>query len=305
MIIGQSLSMQRVFATIQKVAATDANVLILGENGTGKELIARSLHQQSLRVAGPFVDVDMGSLSTGTFESELFGHLKGAFTGASMDRVGRFELAEGGTLFLDEIGNLSGAQQATLLRVLQQRTVNRVGGAQAIPIDIRLICATNLPIAQRVQTGTFRQDLLYRINTVEIHLPPLRARKGDIRLLAEHFLQHYASRYGKPAPTLSLPAWRRLDAHPWPGNVRELQHSMERLVVLGDGSTIEAADLQFSAHGLSEPGLYVDSFHLETVEETIIRKVLAQEGGNISHAAQVLGLSRAALYRRMEKYGLG
>lgn len=305
MIIGQSPSMQLVFKTIQKVAGTDANILILGENGTGKELVARELHQKSRRQDKAFVDVDMGSLHAGIFESELFGHIKGAFTGAMQDRTGRFELAEGGTLFLDEIGNLTASQQASLLRVLQQRIVNKVGSSQAIPIDIRLICATNLPMEAQVSSGKFRQDLLYRINTVTIHLPPLRARKGDIRLLAEHFLQVYAARYTKTCPHLSVSAWKRLEHHNWPGNVRELQHSMERLVIMADSEEVQASDLQFSAHGLTASTLYLDTLNLDKAESIIIRQALAQEGGNISHAARILGLSRAALYRRMEKYGLG
>ncbi|MEM7374622.1 MAG: sigma-54 dependent transcriptional regulator [Bacteroidota bacterium] len=304
MIIGQSPSMQLVFETIRKVAGTDANVLILGENGTGKELVARELHKTSHRSSQAFVEVDMGSLHGGIFESELFGHKKGAFTGASSDRQGRFELAEGGTLFLDEIGNLTAAQQARLLRVLQQRIVNRVGSSQPIPVDIRLICATNLPLEALVKQGEFRQDLLYRINTVTIHLPPLRARKGDIQLLAQHFLQLYAKRYDKPCPQLTSSASKRLEQHHWPGNVRELQHSMERLVILADAEVVQASDLQFSPHGSTASALYLDTLNLAEAESLIIRQALAQEGGNISHAASVLGISRAALYRRMEKYGL-
>jgi DNA-binding NtrC family response regulator len=303
--LGRSPAMQQVFATIQKVAPTEANVLILGENGTGKELAARELHRLSPRAGEVFLGVDMGSLSETLFESELFGHAKGAFTDARTDRAGRFEVASGGTLFLDEIGNLSLSLQAKLLSALQNRAVTPLGANRAIPVDVRLICATNRPIHELVAREQFRQDLLYRINTVEIHLPPLRERQGDIGLLAEHYLEVYARKYGKPPRRLSAAARRKLEEYPWPGNVRELQHAVERALILGEGEVLEPGDfLLVAPEPQAGPSLALASYHLEEVEKEAIRKVLRKHQGNVSQAAKELGLTRTALYRRMAKYGL-
>ena len=310
-IIGQSPAMQRVFETIRKVAPTDANVLVLGENGTGKELVARALHRLSARSDEVFVGVDLGALSESLFESELFGYVKGAFTGADEDRPGRFEVASGGTLFLDEIGNIPPTQQQKLLTVLQQRQVTRVGSTVARPIDIRLVSATNRPIYESVKAGDFRQDLLYRINTVEIRLPPLREREGDLRRLAEHFVGVYARKYDKPVTGLAESAIEKMESYSWPGNVRELQHTVERAVILSDASTLQPSDLMFSAPSdddvdaeRGEAMLALETFDLEDVEREVIRKALSKHGGNISRAAEALGLTRKSLYRRIEKYGL-
>jgi two-component system response regulator HydG len=238
--------MQDIFHKIRKVAPTDANILILGENGTGKELIARAIHQCSLRASGPFVKVDVGALTESLFESELFGHRKGAFTDAREDRKGRFEEAQRGTLFLDEIGNISLQQQAKLLSVLQNRVVNRLGSNEPIPIDIRLVCATNCPISELANEAHFRKDLVYRINTVEIMLPPLRQRADDILLLAAHYLRTYAEKYGKPGLELNAGARERLLGYSFPGNVRELQYAIERAVIMAEGPTLGAEDLLFS-----------------------------------------------------------
>lgn len=304
-LIGESQAMQRVFETVRKVAATDANVLVLGENGTGKELVARALHRASHRAAGPFLSADLGALPESLFESELFGHARGAFTGAAADRPGRFEAASGGTLFLDEIGNITLAQQARLLTALQRREVTRVGETGPRAVDIRLVSATNQPILQRVREGAFRQDLLFRINTVEVHLPPLRERGEDIALLAAHFVQHYALQYGRPARRLGAAALDKLARYAWPGNVRELQHTMERAVILADGDTLGPSDFAFSAGAPETESLQgTATLDLEEVERTVIRKALSKHGGNISRAADDLGLTRASLYRRIEKYGL-
>ena len=310
-IIGQSPAMQRVFETVRKVAPTDANVLVLGENGTGKELVARALHRLSTRADEVFVAVDLGSLSESLFESELFGYVKGAFTGADEDRPGRFEVAHSGTLFLDEIGNIPPVQQQKLLTVLQSREVCRVGSTAARPVDIRLVSATNRPIYESVREQTFRQDLLYRINTVEIRLPPLRERDGDLRLLADHFVEVYARKYAKTVTGLSESAIEKMEGYTWPGNVRELQHTVERAVILSDGSTLQPADLLFSAPSADsldaergEAMLELETFDLERVEREVIRKALSKHGGNISRAAEALGLTRKSLYRRIEKYGL-
>jgi two-component system, NtrC family, response regulator HydG len=301
-IIGQSQAIKEVFGLIDKVAKTDANVLILGENGTGKELIARAIHQRSLRHSNSFVSVDMGAITETLFESELFGHKKGAFTDAREDRPGRFELANGGTLFLDEIGNLSMNLQSKLLSALQSREVTRVGANQSIPVDIRLICATNMPLHQMVKEGSFRQDLLYRINTVEIKVPPLCDRMEDIPLLAKHYLDHYARKYHKPVDTISAGAIEKLKRYPWPGNIRELQHAIERAVIMTDSSSLQESDFLFnrpvSVSNASE------TLNLDEVEKAAIVKALNLYSGNISKAADELGLTRASLYRRMEKYGL-
>lgn len=300
-IIGESPAMQRVFQTIAKVAATDANVLILGENGTGKELAARSLHLQSPRAAKPFIHVDLGAISESLFESELFGHKKGAFTDAREDRAGRFEAAQGGTLFLDEIGNLSLPLQAKLLTALQSRSITRVGSNQAIPVDVRLVCATNMPLYQMVQEKTFRQDLLYRINTVELELPPLRERAGDVAILAQHFLQIYTQKYNRDGFAIPATIMRRLEQYRWPGNIRELQHALERAVIMEDAESLMPQDPPGSSTPEPEPD---DDLNLEEVERKAIMTAIHKHQGNISQAAKELGLGRTTLYRKMNKYGL-
>lgn len=303
-IIGASEAMQHVFTSIDKVAATDANVLILGENGTGKELVARALHQHSKRATQRFVSVDMGAVSESLFESELFGHAKGAFTDAHGHRVGRIELADKGSLFLDEIGNLSLPLQAKLLNALQQRAIIRLGTNEVRKVDIRLISATNMPIHQMVQEKRFRQDLLYRLNTVEIQLPPLRDRQDDIPLLANHFLQQYAQKYQKKTQGLSSAILKRMQKYAWPGNVRELAHAIERAVIMADGDVLQPKDFYFSMEAIQGDSIELDTYRLEEVEKLIIRKVISKHGGNISLAARELGLTRTSLYRRIEKYGL-
>jgi len=301
-IIGQSKAIQDVFQLIDKVAKTDANVLILGENGTGKELIARAIHQRSLRKDNSFVSVDMGAITETLFESELFGHKKGAFTDAREDRPGRFELANDGTLFLDEIGNLSMALQSKLLSALQSRQVTRVGANQALPVDIRLICATNMPLHKMVQEGTFRQDLLYRINTVEVQVPPLADRVEDIPMLAQHYLNYYAKKYHKPVSTIAPEALDKLKRYAWPGNIRELQHAIERAVIMTDLTSLQDSDFLLSRALSTGPAN--NTLNLDEVEKTAIVKALNMHNGNISKAADELGLTRASLYRRMEKYGI-
>jgi len=303
-IVGSSETMKQVFTTIVKVAATEANVLILGENGTGKELVARALHRKSKRSDEVFVSVDIGSIAPTLFESELFGHVKGAFTDAREDRPGRFEIASGGTLFLDEIGNLPMELQAKLLSAIQNRTITRVGSNYPIVIDIRLICATNRPIHDLAAENKFRQDLLYRINTVEIHLPPLRERSGDIPLIVEHFFSIYKNKYGKPGLVLGQGAVDKLEGYSWPGNVRELQHLIERSIILCDGVEVKPADLFVNTPQARISEEHVDTYNLEEIEKNFIQKALRKCGGNISHAAKELGLTRTALYRRMEKFGL-
>ncbi|MBN2012156.1 sigma-54-dependent Fis family transcriptional regulator [candidate division KSB1 bacterium] len=302
--IGACPAMQQVFQTIRKVGATDANVLILGENGTGKELVARELHRQSQRSSNVFISVDMGALTETLFESELFGYVKGAFTDAKENRAGRFEVASGGTIFLDEIGNLPLQLQAKLLTVLQNRTVTRVGSHKETPIDVRVICATNQPIYDLVAQKTFRQDLLFRINTVEIHLPPLRERQDDIPLLVDHFLEIYCKKYNTSIKQIHEVALKKMLKYHWPGNVRELQHAMERAVIMTDASILKPTDIMFPAKDMKEEGIVFDNYNLDDVEKTVIRKALQKHGGNISHAASELGLTRTSLYRRMEKYGL-
>jgi len=303
--IATSKAMQGVSETIRRVAPTEANVLILGENGTGKEVVARAVHRQSARADQPFVSVDMGALSDTLFESELFGHVKGAFTDAKTDRAGRFETASGGTLFLDEIGNLPLRLQARILTVIEQREVIRLGSNKPIPIDIRLICATNIPLSQLMTEQRFRQDLLYRINTVQISLPPLRERPEDILPLAEYYLEIYRSRYKKTQMQIQETTARKLQDYSWPGNVRELQHAVERAVILADGKVLRPTDFpilrEVSSSGES---LTVNEYDLDEIERTVIQKVLKKHDGNISHAARELGLTRAALYRRMQKHGI-
>jgi DNA-binding NtrC family response regulator len=304
-IIGSSNAMQKIFGTIDRVAKTDANVLILGENGTGKELIARAIHRNSSRKSENFVGVDLGSITETLFESELFGHKKGAFTDAKEDRAGRFELANSGTLFLDEIGNLSMPLQAKLLTVLQNRRVSRVGANKDTSVDIRLICATNMPLYDMVKENRFRQDLLYRINTIEVEIPSLRDRLEDIPLLAAHFLKHYAVKYDKSVNKISEGAMTRMHKHPWPGNIRELQHAIERAVILSNTSVLQPEDFNFAPVSAKEDGqLNLEQYNLEEVEKLLIRKVLKKYNGNITQAASELGLTRSSLYRRLEKYGL-
>src|SRR6187431_1794054 len=301
-IIGQSDALKNVFTLIDKVAKTEANVLILGENGTGKELVARAIHQKSMRKDSSFVAVDMGAITETLFESELFGHKKGSFTDAREDRPGRFELANGGTLFLDEIGNLSMSLQSKLLSALQARQVTRVGANQALAVDLRLICATNMPLQKMVQEGTFRQDLLYRINTVEIHVPPLSERVEDIPLLAQHYLNYYAKKYHKLVNTIAAEAMDRLKRYAWPGNIRELQHAIERAVIMTDSAVLQETDFLLSRSLTTGP--MNNTLNLDEVEKTAIVKALQMHNGNISKAADELGLTRASLYRRMEKYGI-
>lgn len=302
--IGQSEGMQQVFATIKKVAKTDASVLILGENGTGKELVARALHRNSLRNDDIFVSVDLGSITETLFESELFGHVKGAFTDARQERAGRFEVASGGTMFLDEIGNLSMPMQAKLLTVLERREVTRVGANKAKPIDIRLICATNMPVQEMIAEGNFREDLLYRINTVEISIPPLRERTEDIPLLANHFLKLYSKKYKKGIRSISSATLKKLQQYPWPGNVRELQHAIERAIILTETDTLQPSDFQLNKKKEKVDEVELETYNLDDVEKTIIQKVLRKHNGNISTASKELGLTRTSLYRRMEKFEL-
>ncbi|GEO04852.1 sigma-54-dependent Fis family transcriptional regulator [Adhaeribacter aerolatus] len=302
--IGTSAPMQKVYQTIEKVGATDANVLILGENGTGKELAARALHRKSRRVDEAFVSVDLGAVSETLFESELFGHAKGAFTDAKDDRAGRFEVASGGTLFLDEIGNLSLALQSKLLTALQSRQITRLGTNKPKNIDIRLVCATNMPLYEMVSQGRFRQDLLYRINTVELHLPPLRERKEDIPLLAEHFLNLYNRKYQKSNLGLEKATLKKLTEYHWPGNIRELDHAIERAVILSDQATLRPTDFDFMQPTPAAPIALAEDLTLETLERMMVQKMLSKHAGNITHAARELGITRTALYRRIEKYGL-
>jgi DNA-binding NtrC family response regulator len=305
-IIGQSIVMEKIYETIDRVAKTDANVLILGENGTGKELVARAIHRNSNRSNEVFINVDLGSITETLFESELFGHMKGSFTDAKEDRAGRFEVASGGTLFLDEIGNLSLPLQAKLLTAIQNRTVTRVGSNKIIPIDIRLVCATNLPIYDMVKENKFRQDLLYRINTIEINMPPLRERGDDVVLLAVHFLNYYSKKYNKSVNKISDAATSRMKKYSWPGNIRELQHSLERAIIMSTTSVLQPEDFIFNSkvQERDEDAFLVENFHLEEVEKVLIRKVLKKNNGNITQAASELGLTRSSLYRRLEKYGL-
>lgn len=304
-IIGNSPAIQQVFRLIEKVAKTDANVLILGENGTGKELAAREIHRLSPRSSSTFVKVDLGAVAETLFESELFGHVKGAFTDAKKDRMGRFELASGGTLFLDEIGNLNLPLQAKLLSALQNRIITRVGSNKNISVDIRLICATNRSITDMIAEKAFRQDLLYRINTVEIKLPPLRERVSDIPVLVKHFLNLYKKKYQKRNLKIDQASVRRLQEYPWYGNIRELRHSIERAVILSEGNQLSIADFIHQgsdADNLDEKEL--NTYNLEELERWAIRKAMTKHGGNISKAAAELGLTRATLYRRLEKYEL-
>ncbi len=303
-IIGQSKAMGKVLKTVEKVAGTDANVLILGENGTGKEVIARAIHRASQRKDEMFINVDLGAITESLFESELFGYKKGAFTDAREDRAGRFEAANHGTLFLDEIGNLLPSLQSKLLSVLQSRMVVRLGSHKEIPVDVRLICATNMPLYEMVKENKFRQDLLYRINTVEITIPPLRDRVEDIEPLLNHFLEIYSKKYKMPQKRIGPGTLKRLQMHDWPGNIRELQHAVERAVILSEGNMLEPQDFFMNEIPDSQGEIFPVNMNLEETEKMLIRKVVDKHGGNISRAAKELGLTRASLYRRIEKYGL-
>jgi DNA-binding NtrC family response regulator len=300
--IAESPKMKPILQLMERVGPSDANVLITGEHGTGKELVAQWLHASSVRSARSFIAVNMGGLSEGLFESELFGHVKGSFTDAKTDRVGRFELADGGTLFLDEIGTVPLSLQSKLLRVLQTGDVERVGSSKARHVDVRVISATNANLQQEVAEGRFREDLLFRLNTIEIHLPPLRDRRDDIPALAMHFLRRHATRYRKPLSGFDAGAMQMMLAHPWPGNIRELDHAVERAVLLAQGEQLRAVDLGLRATSSAAPRL--EDLPLEDVEKMLIQKSLVRYEGNVSRAAQALGLSRSALYRRIASYGL-
>lgn len=309
--LGQSAAMQQVFNTIEKAAKTDANILITGESGTGKELTAHAIHQASMRSEHTFMSVDMGAIAQNLFESELFGHKKGAFTDAKADRIGKFELAQGGSLFLDELGNLPLEHQAKLLAALQNRQVTPIGGSKTIDIDIRLICATNDNLEQAVVDGRFRQDLLYRINTVEIRLPPLRERSDDIPLLVDYYLNHFSQKYKRDL-TIAADDMTSLCQYSWPGNVRELAHSIERAVILSEGENLDVSSVigatannnnNANNTAVNSNNSY-DTFDLEALEQRTVRAALTHHQGNVSHAAKALGLTRGAMYRRLEKYGL-
>jgi DNA-binding NtrC family response regulator len=304
-ILGDSEVMQDIFHKVNKIAPTDANILILGENGTGKDLMAKAIHERSLRADKPFVKVDVGALTDTLFESELFGHKKGAFTDAREDRIGRLEEAEGGTLFLDEIGNISLQQQAKLLTVLQNRQVTKLGTNKPVDINIRLICATNVPLSELANENRFRKDLIYRINTVEINMPPLRKRNEDIVLLAKHFAKLYSGKYLKPAMDFDSAALQKLKQYNFPGNVRELQYTIERAVIMADDHTLKADDLIFSILETSnESEVEDDNVPLSTLEKNAILRVIEKNNGNITRAAKELGLTRTALYRRLSKYDI-
>lgn len=301
--IANAESMQPVLRLISSIGPSDANVLVTGEHGSGKEVVARTLHALSNRASRPLVAVNTGGLPEGIFESELFGHVKGAFTDAKTDRIGRFELAHGGTLFLDEIANIPISQQAKLLRVLESGEMERVGSSQTRRVDVRIISATNADLNQEVIAGRFRQDLLFRLNTVEIQIPALRDRRQDIPPLATYFLSRYAERYRKPVKTFDPPAMQAMLEYSWPGNVRELDHAVERAVLLSSGDAVRSSDLSLKTPQAGAQRL--EELSLEEVESLLIRKAVDRYGGNISQAAEALGLSRSALYRRLQKYGIG
>ncbi|MEL6625613.1 MAG: sigma-54 dependent transcriptional regulator [Bacteroidota bacterium] len=303
-IMGSSSSFQQVMDIVEKVSKTAANVLILGESGTGKQQVARQIHALSDRRDQVFVHVDLGALSENLFESELFGHKKGAFTDAKEDKKGRFEMASGGTIFLDEIGNLPLNLQAKLLSVLQDRKFSRIGEGEERKVDARFIFATNAPLEEWVQEGKFREDLMYRINTIEVPLPALRERKEDIQAFLQHFLKIFTQKYEKSSLQLTREALGALKNYHWPGNIRELQHAMERAVILAEGETIRAADFRFKKEGESTGEIGLNNLNLQEIEKLLIEKALSRNGGNISQAARDLGLTRAALYRRMEKHNL-
>jgi DNA-binding NtrC family response regulator len=302
-LIAESPAMRPVLELMERIAPSDANVLVTGEHGTGKEVVARWIHGASRRSEKSLVVVNVGGLSEGVFESELFGHVRGAFTDAKTDRAGRFELADGGTLFLDEIANIALAQQARLLRVLQTGELERVGSSQTRRVDVRLIAATNADLRAEVASGRFREDLLFRLNTIEIRLPPLRERREDILPLAQYFLKRHATRYGMDRSGFSDAALHELRAYDWPGNVRELDHAVERAVLLARLPTLQAEDLGLAAPVVRGPAALSDT-SLEALEREAIRQALARNDGNVSLAAKALGLSRSALYRRLQRYGL-
>lgn len=301
-IIGESPAMLKIFETIEKLSNTDANILILGENGTGKDLVAKALYHHSPRVDKVFVGIDLGSIPESLFESELFGYEKGAFTDARKEKSGRMEVASGGTLFLDEIGNLSLPMQAKLLTAIEKRQISRLGSTKSVSIDVRLICATNMNLHQLVEEGTFRQDLLYRINTIEIHIPPLREREGDVLLLAEHFLSRFARKYKKTITGFTRETKNKLQTYAWPGNVRELQHAIERAIILSDTSMLHPENFML------QPGVRKKAddaqLNLEQLEREAIEKALRRAEGNVTRAAELLGITRFALYRKLEKLGL-
>ncbi len=300
-LIAQSAAMRPVLDVLARVGPSDANILITGENGTGKGVIAQALHAVSVRATQPFISVNMGGLPEGVFESELFGHVRGAFTDAKSDRAGRFELADGGTLFMDEICNIPLSQQAKILRTLETGEYERVGSSRTYRVNVRLISATNADVAAEVAAGKFRQDLLFRLNTISIHLPPLRERREDIPLLAQHFLKQHVERYRKAITGFDAGALEAMQNHGWPGNVRELDHAVERGVLMSTGKVVRAADLGLSA---GQAVTRVEDMSLEEVEAHLIKKTLARCDGNARRAAEELGLSRSAFYRRLEKYGL-
>ena len=301
-LIAEAPSMKPVLELIGRIGPSDANVLITGENGTGKGVVAQALHTVSARAPKPLITVNTGGLPEGVFESELFGHVKGAFTDARADRVGRFELADGGTLFLDEIANIAPTQQAKLLRVLETGEFERLGSSRTRRVDVRLLSATNSDLHAEVAVGRFREDLLFRLNTIEIRIPPLRERREDIPVLAMHFLRQYALRYRKNLASFESAAMQVILEHPWPGNVRELDHSIERAVLMAQGAAVKASDLALRPSRDAAPKL--EDMSLEDVEAFLIRKALARYQGNVSQAAGALGLSRSALYRRIQRYGL-
>lgn len=302
MIWGTSPAMRHLRDMVEKVAGTDANILITGENGTGKEVLAKEIHQLSKRADKALMPIDLGALTETLFESELFGYVKGAFTDAKTDKPGKFELADGGTLFLDEIGNLSYALQAKLLTALQRRTVVRVGGSKAIPVDVRVVCATNRDLDEMVRNGEFREDLLYRINTIHLHLPPLRERASDVLVYADHFLRSYADLYNKVGMAFAPEAKEKIERLPWYGNIRELQHAVEKAVILCDGTTIGPDDIEGSAS--TQPKVTGEVQRLDDMEREMITKAITECEGNLSHVASQLGISRQTLYNKMKKYGI-
>jgi len=302
-IIGESNAMQEIFSTVEKLRHTDANILILGENGTGKDLVARALYHHSPRAGQVFVGIDLGSIPEQLFESELFGYEKGAFTDARRDKPGRMEVATGGTLFLDEIGNLSMPMQAKLLTAIEKQQITRLGATRPVSIDVRLICATNMNIRSMVEEGTFRQDLLYRINTIELHIPPLRERGNDIQLLADYFLTRYARKYKKEIKGLSRDARTKLQNYDWPGNVRELQHAMERAVILSDGQMLKPENFMLQPSA-SRKKIETEELNLSILEKEAIERALRRADGNVTRAAELLGITRFALYRKLDKLGL-
>ena len=299
-IIGESEAMLQIFDTIEKLSNTDANILILGENGTGKDLVARAIYRNSPRAHAGFIEIDVGSIPESLFESELFGYEKGAFTDARKEKAGRMEIASGGTLFLDEIGNISMTMQAKLLTAIEKRKISKLGSTKTIDIDVRLICATNTDLHKLVSKGEFRQDLLYRINTIEIHIPPLRERGGDILLLADFFLKRYAQKYKKDIKGLLKDAQKKLLQYSWPGNVRELQHTIERAVILSHSSFIRAENFLLQPVITKKKNEH-ETLNLEEIEKEVIEKAMRRCNGNISQAAELLGISRYSLYRKIEK----